>query len=285
MKNCIYRFINNSDEIIYIGKAIDLNQRLNNHNHLPKECYEERVKIEYFSLATEDEIDLAERYLIAKIKPKYNVIFKNKDISFNLEEFDKQEWIEYNKKYSKDHKVISFKNNIDKINNEKEKIYNDKINSKIICISTGEIFENMNNIVDIYNITIQELIKHCDDNIILGLIHPIYKCSVMFMYYEEYKNKYRENKQNFDYIIKKNTRKVICITTKKCYNNIFIAEEECNIKNITRCCDNLSNYVGIIDNKPMVWKWYDEYKNMTEREIENYINKAMNIARRRKAIM
>jgi excinuclease UvrABC nuclease subunit len=62
MKNCVYRFVNENNEIIYIGKAKDLRNRINTHNHLPKECYEERTRIEYTSFETETDMDFAERY-------------------------------------------------------------------------------------------------------------------------------------------------------------------------------------------------------------------------------
>lgn len=88
MNNCIYRFINRDNEIIYIGKAKDLNKRLNNHNHLTEECYEERAYIEYAKFDTEYEMDFAERYYIQKINPKYNTILAGKPISFNCEDLD-----------------------------------------------------------------------------------------------------------------------------------------------------------------------------------------------------
>ena len=39
MKNCIYRFLNKNKEVIYVGKAKDLNKRLSTHKHLDIECY------------------------------------------------------------------------------------------------------------------------------------------------------------------------------------------------------------------------------------------------------
>ena len=44
MKNCVYRFLNKDNEIIYIGKTKDLDNRIKTHEHLPKECYLERYK-------------------------------------------------------------------------------------------------------------------------------------------------------------------------------------------------------------------------------------------------
>lgn len=100
--NCVYRFLNSNNEIIYIGKAKDLKNRLNNHAHLPKECYEEVCEVEYCSFETEDEMDLAERYLIPKIRPKYNSVMAGRKIGLSIPIFDNMAWIKY--EVSKNHK-------------------------------------------------------------------------------------------------------------------------------------------------------------------------------------
>ena len=49
MRNCIYRLIGDNRQILYIGKAGNLKQRLSNHIHLPEGCYEKTKKIAYKS--------------------------------------------------------------------------------------------------------------------------------------------------------------------------------------------------------------------------------------------
>ena len=88
MKNCVYRFINKENEIIYIGKAKELKSRIKNHNHLTEECYSEVAFIEYATFDTEYEMDFAERYYIQKINPKYNTVLSDKPIQFNCSELD-----------------------------------------------------------------------------------------------------------------------------------------------------------------------------------------------------
>ena len=94
-ENCVYRFLNANNEVVYIGKAKNLKARLNSHTHLPKECYEEISDIEYYSFETEDEMDLAERYLIPKLKPKYNVVMAGRSISLSIPVFDNLTWSKY----------------------------------------------------------------------------------------------------------------------------------------------------------------------------------------------
>lgn len=90
LKNCVYRFIGRDHNLIYIGKAKNLEKRLSNHNHLEDECYKELAYIEYTSFDSDHEMDFAERYYIQKLNPKYNTVLSDKPISFNCEELDKR---------------------------------------------------------------------------------------------------------------------------------------------------------------------------------------------------
>lgn len=93
MENCVYRFLNINNEIIYIGKAKHLRQRLATHSHLPSECYEECVRIEYVSFETEQDMDYAEKYFIPKFKPKYNVALGEREITFDIPDLDDANWV------------------------------------------------------------------------------------------------------------------------------------------------------------------------------------------------
>lgn len=96
MRNCIYRLIGDNRQILYIGKASNLKQRLSNNIHLPEGCYEETKIIEYHSFLTKADMDFAEKYYIAKYKPFYNDLLKE-DITIQVEELDDAEFILYKK--------------------------------------------------------------------------------------------------------------------------------------------------------------------------------------------
>lgn len=113
----IYRFRGLNNETLYIGKASDINQRFANHNHLPKECYENIKVIEVAEVETYDDMDLIERYLIAKENPTFNDKHSNKYITFNIPCADNLKFEKYsgkilktkNKEESKEEqKIISF---------------------------------------------------------------------------------------------------------------------------------------------------------------------------------
>ena len=97
MENCVYRFLDEDYKTIYVGKAKDLIKRLKNHKHLPKECYDETVIIEYCKCISEDDSLFLERYLISKLKPKYNATHKNHNIKMVLDELENGLWIELDK--------------------------------------------------------------------------------------------------------------------------------------------------------------------------------------------
>lgn len=94
----VYRFLNKNDDIIYIGKTINLNNRQKSHIHLPKECYDECIKIQYIKLDNQDEMSIYERYLINIYNPKYNTQYNNQ--STFCFELPNKEWKDYNNEFS-----------------------------------------------------------------------------------------------------------------------------------------------------------------------------------------
>ena len=93
----VYRFIDEKGNIIYVGKTVNINNRMQQHfsdkGHLPKECYREVAKIECIKWATKSDAQIMEVYYINKYKPKYNKQDKRLDqLTLVLEE---KEWKTY----------------------------------------------------------------------------------------------------------------------------------------------------------------------------------------------
>jgi len=81
----LYKFINNNDEIIYVGKTknnirIRLNQHFGNNGHLSNEDYSEVVRVEYAKVKSESDLVVYEPYYINLYKPKLNSELKKQDI-------------------------------------------------------------------------------------------------------------------------------------------------------------------------------------------------------------
>lgn len=98
-KYYVYRFINSDGNIIYVGRTINLHNRMNQHfgskGHLPKQAYDEVNKIEYTILDSEIAMVMCELYYINKYNCKYNTsdIYRGQ---IYLREFEDLEWEIYN---------------------------------------------------------------------------------------------------------------------------------------------------------------------------------------------
>jgi len=80
----VYQFLNDANEVIYVGKAKDLKKRVS--SYFSKNKYESAklrvlvakvVDIKHIIVDTESDALLLENNLIKKIKPKYNVLLKD----------------------------------------------------------------------------------------------------------------------------------------------------------------------------------------------------------------
>ena len=79
----IYKFYNETEECIYIGKTKNLKIRISEHKN--RTWWGEVVKITYANFNNSYELNVFEPYLIYKLKPKYNIEYKDiKDIKFDL---------------------------------------------------------------------------------------------------------------------------------------------------------------------------------------------------------
>ncbi|MBK7149168.1 MAG: excinuclease ABC subunit C [Bacteroidetes bacterium] len=79
----IYKYLNEAEEIIYIGKAKDLKKRVSSyftsteHTHRIKRMIHFIRKIEFVIVDTEQDAFLLENSLIKKYQPRYNVMLKD----------------------------------------------------------------------------------------------------------------------------------------------------------------------------------------------------------------
>ena len=81
----VYKFINNEDKVLYIGRTSNLKLRLETHDHLPKECYSAVDRIEIVELDNEKDMCNAEGYFIDLYKPIYNSKQESFDKAYSLD--------------------------------------------------------------------------------------------------------------------------------------------------------------------------------------------------------
>lgn len=94
-KYYVYKFLNDNQEVLYVGKTTNLKDRMFKHfnsGHLSPECYSEVSSIRYIECKTDLEMTIKEIYFIDKYKPKYNSVFVNDESMDPIEEFDNIKW-------------------------------------------------------------------------------------------------------------------------------------------------------------------------------------------------
>ena len=97
MVSYCYRFKDINNNVIYVGKTVDINKRMTQHfggkGHLDKDCYKSVAVIEYQKYKTESDALIYEAYYITKYSPKYNKLGQSRDKpTIQLEE---KEWKTY----------------------------------------------------------------------------------------------------------------------------------------------------------------------------------------------
>lgn len=99
IRNCVYRFIDKNNILIYVGKAKDLDNRIcsrgHRSKHLQDECYNEIIIIQYIEFETENDMCFAEKYYIQKYQPKYNSVYINNQITIDVPVLDNKMWLIY----------------------------------------------------------------------------------------------------------------------------------------------------------------------------------------------
>lgn len=85
--NIIYRFWDDAENIIYIGRTNNILNRFALHSHLPDECYNRIKYIDYAVVNSECDAIIYELYYISKYLPEYNTKDKpNEQTTVNIEE-------------------------------------------------------------------------------------------------------------------------------------------------------------------------------------------------------
>jgi len=151
---------------------------------------------------------------------------------------------------------------------------------KVVCLTTGEIFNSQVEAEKKYNISASNISRCCIGKQKTAGIHPETEKRLVWMYYDEYINK---DKNEIDLIYNKKlekpiykTQKIICLTTDEIFDSIRDAQIKYNIEHITNACQGKNRYAGKHPetSEKMVWMYYEEYILKTEKEIETIINKA-----------
>ena len=157
--------------------------------------------------------------------------------------------------------------------------YNSRSKVKVVCLTTGKIFNSLTEGAKEYNIeSLSSLSACCIHRTKYCGKHPETGKELLWMYYDEYLAKNQTSGWFEDYISNyNNCDKVICLTT----GEVFDSQKEAGIRknihaqSISGCCKNKLSYAGtcLETGKKLVWMYYEEYliKNKTLGWLETYM--------------
>ncbi|MFF3102995.1 hypothetical protein [Viridibacillus arvi] len=139
-------------------------------------------------------------------------------------------------------------------NSQKEK---DRIKRKVICVTTGEIYESINLAAKTNGLTLKALQRCCNSKY-KRLSTPESEETLIWMYHNDYLNTSFEELEKLKKPNPRARKKVLCITTGKIFNNQYEAGDyyNCERRNISSCCNGKRNYCGkLTDGTPLQWKF------------------------------
>lgn len=81
-KYYIYKFLDNNDNVIYVGQTIDMEKRMYQHksyNYKNYDLYSNIYKVRYAEVESDYHMNIYEIHYICKYNPKYNIQFKSEN--------------------------------------------------------------------------------------------------------------------------------------------------------------------------------------------------------------
>lgn len=265
--SCIYKITNTINGKIYIGQTNNFYRRMREHKNLLNANKHFNRHLQYawnkygeenftFEMIEECEIDKLnekEMYWIKKLHAASNRYGYN----INCEP----------------HSVVD------------KNLSNGKNYDKIICLNNMAIYDCM---FDILNSSLNptsvgvraSIKKHATSGNLNGI-------PCVWMTYNDFKNSSIKDIQDIfntaiyklEHRCENISKKVVLLNTKETFDSMSEASIKYEVDNstIAKCCKGTQYFAGIKDGVKLVWVTEETFKNMSDKEIENKINKVNSI--------
>lgn len=136
--------------------------------------------------------------------------------------------------------------------------------TKVVCLNTGEVFEQIKFAAQKYNMKSTSGIVSCCTGKFASSGKDENNIPLKWRYYSDYINMSEDEIQdilNTNYI---GWKKVICLDTMEVFDNATLASQWCNVENrlpIQACCRGEIEFSGFHPqtNIPLHWKYYKDY--------------------------
>lgn len=164
----VYRFINHNNQIIYVGRTVNITTRMSAHfgknGHLPADCYKSVARIDYLSVKTKNDMKIKELYYISKYKPRYNTADMH-DTSLNLNELE-DAWVVYEQsKKNEPHLLEALKQKMKTLSkeNKEQQLIIDKLKNERVLLPSMQANERALFLKDVgYDAEFISAVFHCE---------------------------------------------------------------------------------------------------------------------------
>lgn len=218
-----------------------------------------------------DSVKEAYNYFNSNITNQINKSIKDsKYIAFDCIWFDRDDYIKYKNNISELLKITKY-NDITKYDNDKEEDTSHNHKTKVICITTGKIFNSITEAAKFYNIPSENGICYCCS-------YKRNSCGgLSWMYLDEYiymkENNFTISKMKNLYNDKNVTKKVICLNTKRVFNSIIEANRYAGLNiysgKISEVCQHKRATAGKDkNNNPYGWLYYEDFLSMSNEDVK-----------------
>lgn len=168
---------------------------------------------------------------------------------------------------------------------------------KVIILNTKQVFANARETSEHFNGAIKRttINQYCNpSNRFISTIKDKNGDNLVFMYYEDYlKLSPEEVKNKIEYATKNSKKRIpkkkyICLNTGEiftCQNKDILEKYNTTPNNVYASASSKNYVAGVLDSgERLIWRYYDDYINMTDEEINKAINDGQRVSGKRRVV-
>lgn len=156
-------------------------------------------------------------------------------------------------------------------------------NKSVVLVNTGKVYKSIKSAAIENHVDSASIVNVCKDTYNRINIDSN-KHELFWMYKDEYDELSAEEIN--EYLLYKSSKlndqnhdSIILLNTLEKFDKYSDASKKYNVAQgcIAKCCKHIYNSAGKLNDIPLIWVYYEEYKNMNPKEIESYLKEHIDL--------